>query len=95
MFIDTSSFQTYLCAVQTPGQVGQVSQVGPWNLGSVHLQEPHSQIPLPLQSCLLLAMHVLLSREQSQALRVHMGSQTHSLHSQLPCPEEKKRASKL
>ena len=81
---------TYLCSIQTPGQVGQVSQVGPWNLGSVHLHVPHSHDPRPLQICLLLAIHVLLSREQSQALPVHMGSQTHTLHSQRPCPKERK-----
>lgn len=48
---------THLCSVQTPGQVGQVSQVGPWNLGSVHLQVPHSHVPLPLQIDLLVTGH--------------------------------------
>lgn len=90
LFLRFEYAYTYLCSIQTPGQVGQVSQVGPWNLGSVHLHMPHSHVPRPLQICLLLAIHVLLSREQSQALPVHMGSQTHTLHSQRPCPEERK-----
>ena len=76
----------YLCSMHTPGQVGQVSQVRPWNLGSVHLQAPHSQVPRPLQICLLLAMHVLWSREQSQALPFQLGLQMHSLHMHRPLP---------
>lgn len=62
--------QTHLCSTQTPGQVGQISQVGPWNLASVHLQIPHSQLPRPLQICPFFARQVEVSREQSQALPV-------------------------
>lgn len=57
-------------------------------MASVHLQVPHSQVPRPLQICLLLARHVLLSREQSQALPVHMGSHLHTRQSHVPWPGE-------
>lgn len=97
-FLDSRSYSgshpihaTHLCSIHTPGQVGQISQVGPWNLGSVHLQVPQSHVPLPLQICLLLAIQVELSREQSQALPDHIGSQTQTLHLHSPCPEKKKK----
>lgn len=79
---------TYLCSAQTPRQVWHISQVGPWNLGSVQLQVPHSQVPLPLQICPFDAIHGVVSKEQSQALPVKLGKHSHTLHLQIPFPAQ-------